>query len=145
MGKITGIDDIIVTPLKTISVNGGDVLHGLKNGDTGFVGFGEVYFSKVGQNSIKAWKLHSKMTLNLIVPFGEVKFVFCDKSSNFREEVIGLNNYARITVPPLIWFGFLGLFHEDSIVMNLADIIHDANEVERKNLNEIEYKWETKP
>ena len=38
--------------------------------------FGEAYFSKIKFNKIKAWKYHSKMTLNLAVPHGKVKFVF---------------------------------------------------------------------
>jgi hypothetical protein len=40
-------DNIHVTPLKRITTEGGDVMHALKNSDTGFNGFGEVYFSWV--------------------------------------------------------------------------------------------------
>ena len=35
--------------------------------DPGFEGFGEVYFSSVLQGLVKAWKRHSRMTLNLDV------------------------------------------------------------------------------
>ena len=48
----------------------------LSNLETEYEGFGEVYFSELRPKSIKAWKYHYKMTLNLIVPLGEVKFVF---------------------------------------------------------------------
>ena len=75
MGSVS-LDRIIVTPLKRISTEGGDVMHALKNSDKGFNGFGEVYFSWIEQGKIKAWKCHQNMTLNLVVPFGEVSFVF---------------------------------------------------------------------
>ena len=70
------LDDILVTPLKRISTVGGDVMHALRISDKGFHGFGEVYFSWVEMGSIKAWKCHQHMTLNLVVPIGEVSFVF---------------------------------------------------------------------
>ena len=50
------------------------------------------------------------MTLNLIVPLGEVCFAFVDEEGAFREEVVGVNRYVRLTVPPGIWFGIKGLF-----------------------------------
>jgi hypothetical protein len=67
MGAI-GLNDILATPLKRISTEGGDVMHALNKSDKGFNGFGEVYFSWVEQGSIKAWKCHQRMTLNLAVP-----------------------------------------------------------------------------
>ena len=75
MGRVS-LDDIIVTPLKRIPTDGGDVMHALKFSDNGFKGFGEVYFSWIEQGIIKAWKRHQRMTLNLVVPLGEVRFVF---------------------------------------------------------------------
>ena len=70
------LNNILVTPLKRLSTPGGDVMHVLKNSDNGFNGFGEVYFSWVERGTIKAWKCHQHMTLNLVVPLGEVSFVF---------------------------------------------------------------------
>ena len=75
MGTVS-LNDILVTPLKRIHTIGGDVLHALKSSDTGFNGFGEVYFSWIDQSAIKAWKCHLRMTLNLMVPMGKVRFVF---------------------------------------------------------------------
>ena len=54
----------------------------LSNLETEYEGFGEVYFSELRPKSIKAWKYHYKMTLNLIVPLGEVKFVFFKQKNN---------------------------------------------------------------
>ena len=69
------MDGVIVTSQKIISNPKGDILHALKAGDSGYDGFGEAYFSIVNKNEIKGWKKHNLMTLNILVPFGEVEFV----------------------------------------------------------------------
>ena len=142
MGEINLLDSIIITPLSRIKVEGGDVLHGMKKIDIGYIEFGEAYFSMVDYKVIKAWKKHLSMTLNLIVPSGEVKFVFITDNGNFREIVIGESNYSRITVPPNLWFGFMGLSEcKLNLVLNIADILHDPNEVLRGDKNDFKYKW----
>ena len=145
MGDVS-LDDILVTPLKRIPTVGGDVLHALKKTDAGFDGFGEIYFSWVEQGAIKAWKYHKRMTLNLVVPVGEVSFVFhlTNQKNNFRTENIGEERYVRLTVPPGIWFGFQGIASERSLLMNVADMVHDPDEVLGKKTSEIVYNWSTK-
>ena len=142
MGAVA-LDDILVTPLKRISTNGGDVMHALKNTDQGFNGFGEVYFSWVEQGAIKAWKCHQRMTLNLVVPLGAVRFVFHlpEQKKKFRTEKIGNNNYSRLTVPPGIWFGFQGIASGSSLLVNVADLEHDPDEVLRKSKSEFRLDW----
>ncbi len=137
------LEKIKVTKLKRIEIQGGDVLHGIKNSDDTFHGFGEAYFSYINPKEIKAWKLHTQMTMNLIVPSGNVRFIFYEHSiSSFKEEIIGDINYSRLTVPPGIWFGFQGLEYKfSSLVFNLSNIRHDPNEVKRKKIPEIDFKW----
>ena len=72
------ISDVLVTPLKIIDTVGGNVMHAMKDNDIGYAGFGEAYFSIIGFNAIKAWKRHKEMTLNIVVPHGEIKFVLFD-------------------------------------------------------------------
>jgi len=140
MGQVS-VNQILITPLKRIRVSGGDVLHGIKCSDPGYVDFGEAYFSIVEAGFIKAWKRHLRMTLNIIVPFGSVFFAFLDEEGKVREEVVGENRYVRLTVPPGIWFGFKGLDSPYSALMNVADIPHDPLEVERKTISEMKYNW----
>ena len=144
---VVSLGDILVTPLKRIPTVGGDVMHGLKKSDNGFNGFGEVYFSWVEQGAVKAWKCHQRITLNLIVPLGEVRFVFFSKErlaeqkEEFRIEKLGDNRYSRLTVPPGIWFGFQGKASGSSLIMNVADIEHDPEEVLHKSESKIAYNW----
>lgn len=138
------LDQIQVTPLKRIPTPGGDVLHALKSTEDAFQGFGEAYFSFVEPGAIKAWKQHIRMTMNLVVPVGSVRFVFHDSSTlSFREEIIGESNYQRLTVPPNIWFGFQGVATTPSLLLNLACIPHDPAEVKRKTLSEVEFNWQS--
>ena len=133
---------ILKHKLKIIDNVNGSIMHALKKSDLGFKDFGEIYFSHVKHNTIKAWKKHKRMTMNLVVPVGNVKFVFYDEEKNFFEEYkIGENNYCRLTVKPLIWFGFQGIGNYNNIVMNIANIEHDPNEVERKDLLDLKYNW----
>lgn len=145
MGFVT-LNDIIITTLPRIETVGGDVLHAMKNTDIGFAGYGEAYFSTISFGAIKAWKRHNEMVMNLIVPFGKVRFVFhVDESisgPDFRTIEISKEKYARITVPRGIWFGFQGLSQADSLILNIASIPHDQGEVERKDVNEIKFDWE---
>ena len=144
MGDVS-LDDILVTHLKRIPTDGGDVMHALKHSDNGFNGFGEIYFSWVQQGAIKAWKCHQRMTLNLVVPVGEVSFVFhlTNQKNIYRTENIGEERYVRLTVPPGIWFGFQGRGSGQSLLMNLADMVHETDEVLRKKTSEFVYNWST--
>lgn len=121
-------------------------MHAMKQSDAGFAGFGEAYFSWVAAGAVKAWKRHMRMTMNLVVPLGQVRFVFRavtpDDDEEFRSEVIGDGCYARITVPPGIWFGFQGVGASPSLVLNMASITHDPTEVERLAVSDVQFNWD---
>jgi dTDP-4-dehydrorhamnose 3,5-epimerase len=136
------LSDILLTPLSRIETAGGDVLHAMKQSDAGYAGFGEAYFSWVVAGAVKGWKRHTRMAMNVVVPVGQVRFVFClDGVAEFRVEDIGVDCYARLTVPPGIWFCFRGVAEPQSLVLNIASIPHDPSEVERLALSAIEYDW----
>jgi len=126
----SNLENIKVVQLSTFDVEGGSVLHAIKKDDIGYMGLGEVYFSFINPRAIKAWKLHKQMTLNLVVPLGKVRFVFCDSlnSGYYRVEDVGEGNYVRLTERP-------------SLVTNIADLKHDVNEVIKKEIATFCYKW----
>jgi len=138
------LNNIVITQLSTFDIDEGRVMHGIKKNETGYVDFGEVYFSYINPKAVKAWKKHNRMTLNLVVPLGKVRFVFCNPLSKgrYRIEDVGESNYVRLTVPPGIWFGFQGIATHPSLVTNIADIQHDATEVERETVPSFDYQWE---
>ena len=146
------IDGVIITPLNQIHDERGKVMHMLKNSDSHFSSFGEIYFSCIYPEAIKAWHIHSKMTLNYAVPHGKIKFVLYDsrEKSPTRGEIqeifIGPDNYVLVTVPPMVWNGFKGMGSELSVVANCATIPHDPTEIDRLDpmSGEIPYDWALK-
>ena len=130
------MEQIIIKPLKKINLEEGDVLHALKASEDEFHGFKEAYFSTIKKNKIKAWKRHLLMTMNLIIPIGRVQFNFYDENKNLlKNTIVGEDNYCRITVPPMIWFGFKGLSSHTSYILNISDETHNPSEVEREPLS----------
>lgn len=140
------MDGVILTPLRQIHHPKGDVFHAMKKSDAGFEDFGEAYFSTIHKDDIKGWKKHTQMTLNLVVPVGEIEFVMYDdrdgSSSNgkFLNITLGLDTYQRLTVAPNIWVAFRGK-KEANLLLNLASIEHDPAEAMTINLDEIPYAW----
>jgi dTDP-4-dehydrorhamnose 3,5-epimerase len=139
------INDALITQLDVIDTPGGNVMHAMKETSAGYAGFGEVYFSQVDEGAITAWKRHKSMTLNLIVPVGEIKFVLFDdrdeSNTRFQEVIISRENYCRLTVPPMVWMGFQGLSNDGSMLLNIANIEHDTGEVDRLEIDKINYNW----
>ena len=134
--------NIKVHDLNIIQVEGGNVQHFLRSDESSYNGFGEAYFSFIEKGKIKGWKLHTRMTMNLVVPVGEVGFVFyTETNSSFQVIKIGTNNYKRLTVPPNIWFGFKGLGLYSNLVVNLSNIIHDPSECKKKEISRLKFDW----
>ena len=147
MDKIS-VEGVLLTLLKRIYHPKGDVFHGMKKSDSGFSGFGEAYFSTINFEYTKPWKKHCKMTLNFVVPMGEIRIVIFDDREGsstkniFFDITLGDKNYQRITIPPGVWVAFCGVGPNYNLLLNLANLEHDPNEVERKeSLSEIAYQW----
>ena len=70
------MSSFIESYLKTIKLDDGDVLHALKKLILALKNLENFYFSKIKYKKIKAWKMHTKITLNLVVPFGNVEFAY---------------------------------------------------------------------
>ena len=141
------IEGVILTPLNKIHHPKGGIFHGMKKSDVGFAGFGEAYFSTINNGEIKGWNRHKIMTLNLIVPIGEVIFVIYDdreksiSKGNFFTVMLSPSNYQRLTVSPGLWMAFRGNNSNINLILNVASMVHDPNEIDRLNLDQVDYNW----
>jgi len=141
------IAQVIFTPLSIIDTVGGNVLHAMKTSEPGYCGFSEAYFSTIDYGAIKGWKRHREMVLNLVVPIGAVRFVIFDDrpesstSDQFWEVTLSRDNFGRLTIPPMLWIAFQGVDKRDSLLLNIANISHDPNEVDRIDLDSFKYDW----
>lgn len=135
-------DYVGISSLSVFDAVGGPVFRGMRVTDQGFAGFGELYFSEVCYGGVKAWKRHTDMTMNLMVPVGSVKFVFYDEAANkFVEHVIGRQRYCRMTVLPGVWFGFQGFSKGTNLIANFSNITHDPKEVQVRDIDSFNYQW----
>tara|TARA_B100000886_G_C20396678_1_gene480679 strand:- start:21 stop:446 length:426 start_codon:yes stop_codon:yes gene_type:complete len=134
-------------PLKKFNLPKGNVLKFIDKKNKNYKKFGEVYFSFIKHKSIKAWKMHKKMTLNIAVPIGNIRFILIqekkNKILNIDEIKIGQNNYKLLTINPKTWYGFQGISKNQSLIVNLTNMLHDENEMVRKNINFFDFNWRT--
>lgn len=146
------IEGVRFAPLKCIPDERGAIYHMLKTTDPHFEKFGEIYFSAVNPGAIKAWHIHKQMTLNYAVIVGRIKMVLFDDRDGsptkgvLQELFLGPENYALVTVPPLVWNGFKGIDAGRSIVANCSTIPHDPEEISRLDpfSPKIPYDWSIK-
>jgi dTDP-4-dehydrorhamnose 3,5-epimerase len=144
------IEGVEIHPLRRIPDERGSVMHMLRRDDPWFKQFGEIYFSTIYPGVIKAWHLHTKMTLNYAVVSGMIKLVLYDErdASRTRGELMeiftGEQNYSLVTIPPEVWNGFKGVGTVPAIVANCATEPHDPGEIVRidPTSDRIAYDWE---
>ncbi len=131
--------------LRRIETPGGDVFHGLKASEPAFAGFGEAYFTTVERGYVKGWKRHRRMTLNLIVPVGEVRICVVDDHTGAHTEFdLGPESsetYGRLTVQPGLWVAFGGARAGLNLMLNLASTEHDPLESETRALSAFGWSW----
>ena len=143
------IADIEITKLKQIMDERGKIMHMMRVDNPIFKKFGEIYFSTVKPEFIKAWHLHIEATLNYACIKGKVKLVLFDdrKESKtlgeYQELILSPEDYFMVTIPPLVWNGFKGIDQEESIIANCMSIPHDEKEMARKEIldKKFNYNW----
>ena len=98
------IEGVKITDLKKIEDHRGSVLPMLRSDAKVFQSFGEIYFSTIFHNSIKAWHLHKEATLNYVCVKGKVKLVLYDDRKNsktfgtYQDFILSPENYLLIKI-----------------------------------------------
>jgi len=143
------IEGVKITNLKKITDERGSVLHMIRKDSKIFKSFGEIYFSVSFPSVVKAWHIHKEMTLNYACIAGSIKLVLYDNRKNsktkneIQEIILSPVNYFLVTVPPLIWNGFMNISEENSILANCSSVPYSDKEIITKSPvdKEIPYKW----
>lgn len=145
------IEGVLKLPLRQIEDARGKVMHMLRNNDSHFEQFGEIYFSWIYPKAIKAWKKHVLMAGNFVVPVGFAKVVIFDDRE--ASQTLGklqvfdmsADEYFLLTVPKGVWYGFGNFTHRPTLIVNCATLPHDPAEV--INLDpfdpRIPYNWKS--
>ena len=70
-----------------------------------------------------------------------------EKTANHLENIVSTfyaKKFFLITIPPLIWNGFIGLDKSESIVANCASLPHDEKEMVRRKHDDKYFKYDWK-
>lgn len=141
------IKGVVITPLKIIPDERGQVMHLLRKDAPGFTEFGEAYISCIYPNITKGWKIHTISTSNITVPVGRVKFVMHDlrKDSPTKGQTdvifLGDNNYQRLTIPPGIAYAWKNLLPTTAYIFNCASEMFTPDEGKHIPITDITYTW----
>lgn len=146
------INGIIQTPLKQIHDERGKVMHMLRATDPHFQKFGEVYFSWIYPDIIKAWHKHTEMIMNYAIPVGAIKLALYDDRPDsstcgqINEFFMNCENYYLLTIPSGIWYGFKAVGNAPAMIVNCSSIAHDPQEISRINYDDprVPYNWGVK-
>lgn len=143
------IDGVTIVPLRQIVDERGKIMHMLKSTDPHFIGFGEIYFSCAWPGVVKAWHIHTSMTINNAVLQGRAKLVLHDgrpespTHGEVQEIFLGEDNYVLVQIPPGIANGYKAYGDKMVILANAATEPHDPDEMLRVDPvdNDIPYDW----
>lgn len=146
------IDGVKVIPLKKICDERGLVMHMLKRTDPHFTEFGEIYFSCGYPGVVKAWHVHTRMTLNDCCVAGMVKLVIHDlrpdspTRGETMEMFVGEQNYCLVQIPPGVANGYKVYGEKMAVVANCATLPHEPGELLYIDPfhNDIPYDWSLK-
>lgn len=131
------IDGVKIVPLRQIVDERGKIMHMMKATDPHFEQFGEIYFSCSWPGTVKAWHVHTKMTVNNAVLSGRAKLVLYDlregspTRGELQEIFLGEDNYVLVRIPPGIANGYKAYGDKMVILANCATIAHEPDEMWR--------------
>lgn len=135
------MESVEVIPLKVIPDARGRIFHFVRPDWFPFE-VKEVYGSWIYPDAIKAWHLHTKMTLNYIVPVGNIKLVVHDGNGLFVPYFLGENcPHVLVRIPPGWWNGFVTVDGKPALVMNATDFVHSSDEIKRESPFCFGYDW----
>ena len=101
------IDGVRIIPKKQIIDERGKIMHMMRNNDANFTKFGEVYFSYSNPNTVKAWYLHKRMTINYVCVIGKIKLALFDDRDKSKTKGILQEIFLRIPFPYLLHLSIL--------------------------------------
>lgn len=109
----------------------GDVLKILNHNSKNYKGFGELYITTLNKGASKGWNFHKKMTCNLFVIKGKVKF-FLKKDNKLIKKILSEDTNQILTLKPKVWFKVVNLVNQKSKIINFANLLHNNNEIIKK-------------
>ena len=118
------IEGVKVKKLRLIPDERGRLMEILRNDDSIFQQFGQVYMTTAKPGIVKAWHYHRLQTDNFTCVFGKIRLALYDAredSKTFKEVqdfIIDLENPMLIQIPSNVYHGFKCIGEKEAIVIN---------------------------
>lgn len=129
----------------------GRVMELLRNDDSIFSKFGQVYMTTNYPGVIKAWHCHSKQTDYVTCVNGMIKLVLFDMrkgsatEGELMEMFIGDHNKSLVVIPPGVYHGWKNVAENESIVISVISEPYNNKEPDEQrlpyNTDKIPYDW----
>ncbi len=148
------IKDVKTKNLKVIPDERGRLMEILRQDDSLFLKFGQVYMTTTYPGVVKAWHKHEKQADNVACIQGMIKLVLYDpreKSSTHKEVnqfLIGIHNPMLVQIPAGVHHGWMCVSKEEAIIVNIPTEAYNYEHPDEQRLdphdNEIPYDWRRK-
>ncbi len=148
------IEDVKTKNLKVIPDERGRLMEILRQDDSLFLKFGQVYMTTTYPEVVKAWHKHEKQTDNVACIQGMIKLVLYDtreKSSTYKEVnqfLIGIHNPMLVQIPPGVYHGWMCLSANEAIIVNIPTETYNYEHPDELRIdphdNDIPYDWRRK-
>lgn len=148
------IEGVKTKNLRVIPDERGRLMEILREDDSLYEQFGQVYMTTTFPGVVKAWHKHEKQTDNIACIQGTIKLALYDGregSKTFKETnqfYIGIHNPMLIQVPRGVYHGWMCVSQEEAIMLNIPTEVYDYDNPDEQRLdphkNDIPYDWRRK-
>ena len=148
------IEGVKVKKLEIIEDERGRLMEILRNDDSFFSKFGQVYMTTAKPGYVKAWHYHKKQDDNFTCVKGKIRLVLYDGRENSKtkgevnEFLISLENPIVVHIPKGVYHGFEALGNEEAFVINTVTEPYNREKPDEFRIdpfdNDIPFKWSGK-
>jgi dTDP-4-dehydrorhamnose 3,5-epimerase len=148
------IDGVKTKQLKVIPDERGRLMEILRNDDSLFAQFGQIYMTTTYPGVVKAWHLHKKQTDNVVCLQGMIKLALYDSRADspthreLNEFYLGIHNPLLVQIPAGVFHGWMCVSEDEAIVVNIPTEAYDYDQPDEHRLdphkNDIPYDWSRK-
>jgi dTDP-4-dehydrorhamnose 3,5-epimerase len=148
------IEGVKTKKLNVIPDERGRLMEILRQDDSLFEKFGQVYVTTTYPGVVKAWHKHKKQTDNVVCVQGMIKLALYDSREDspthkeINEFYLGIHNPLLVQIPSDIFHGWMCVSEEEAVIINTPTEVYDYENPDEQRLdpheNDIPYDWKRK-
>lgn len=145
------IEGVETKVLKVISDERGRLMEMLREDDSLYIKFGQIYLTTAFPGVVKGWHYHKKQVDNFVVVRGMMKIVLYDQREGSRtlgeidEFFLGEHQPFLLQIPAGVCHGFKCVGEQEAMVINCPTEVYNYSEPDEYRIdphdNDIPYDW----